>query len=312
MPPLAAIAHAIPIAAPPSTAPVPHIPVATDLMALLTDPTLTPSTTPASMPLMLSPSLPPIPAKLVAKVQAGTFVAMKEFLADNVALSQRLDELQPSPGAATPWFNRASTARMREINSPSQWALCWLMFASIQCRDPKLRATLAHGCIVLQLAQRHGGTGWLEYDRIFRRQAASDPTIAWNTLNPSLMAATVLATSPGTGTICPHCQAADHGGEDCALLSVDPFLDNQTRIHRPPTTPQQQLRTQKARYTPYGNPGSSSEPCRRFNRGVCPDTATTCRYKHVCGNPECLASGHTATNCPRSRRPTGPPPTKPN
>ena len=77
---------------------------------------------------------------------------------------------------------------------------------------PKLWGILPHGCIVLQLAQRHSGTGWLENDRIFRRHAASDPSIPWNVLNPSLMAATVLTTSPaGLGnSICPHCQAADH------------------------------------------------------------------------------------------------------
>ena len=147
------------------------------------------------------------------------------------------------------------------------------MYASIQCRDPKFREILAHGCIVLQLAQRHGGTGWLEYDRIFRHQAASDTTIPWNTLNPSLMAATVLATSSRTGIICPHCQAADHSGEECPLLSVDPFLDSQqTRTHRPPATPQQS-RIQKPRYTPYGTLGTTSiEPCRRYNRGICPPT----------------------------------------
>ena len=220
-----------------------------------------------------------------------------------MALTQWLEELQPlSGGFLSPWLTRASTARMREISSPSQWALCWLMFASIQCWDPKLRGILAHGCIVLQLAQRHTGTGC---DRIFRRQAASDPSIPWNVLNPSLMAATVLTTSPsGLGnSICPHCQAADHRREECALLSVDPFLDTV----RQPMTPRPSATVQtcppKFRYTPYGNPGAN-DPCRRYNRGVCPDSASTCRYRHVCSNPDCMAPGHTAPNCPNTKRPT--------
>ena len=46
----------------------------------------------------------------------------------------------------------------------------------------------------------------------------------------------------GHHTIYPHCQAADHRGEDCALLSVDPFLDSlQTRTHRSCVTPQQSM-----------------------------------------------------------------------
>ena len=236
---------------------------------------------------------------------------MKEFLADNVALSQRLDEFHATPALSSPWLMRASTARMREIVSPAQWASCWLMFASIHCPDQHLRQILAHGCIVLQLAQRHPGSGWLEYDRVFRRQAASDPSIQWNVLNPSLMAATVLATSPGTGSICLHCQAADHRSEECALRSIDPLLEPfpkpVLRTTQPPNPPKT---SRPSRYSPYG-PGSSREPCRRYNRGICPDTSATCRYRHVCGNMDCLSQSHTLPKCPHNRaskRTSGPPP----
>ncbi len=52
------------------------------------DPPL-PHATPAVVTsLILSPSLPPIPAKLVVKGQAGSFLTMKQFLADNIALTQ--------------------------------------------------------------------------------------------------------------------------------------------------------------------------------------------------------------------------------
>ena len=155
---------------------------------------------------------------------------------------------------------------------------------------PKLWGILPHGCIVLQLAQRHSGTGWLENDRIFRRHAASDPSIPWNVLNPSLMAATVLTTSPaGLGnSICPHCQAADHRR---------PVISGPVPSATVPTCPP------KSRYTPYGNPGAN-EPCRMYNRGVCPDSASTCRYRHVCSNPDCMAPGHTAPNCLSTKTPT--------
>ena len=83
MPPLGSgLAEMIPVAAPPALTLglIPRIPALT-----FPDAPLPHATTAVVAPLILSPSLPPIPAKLVAKVKAGTFVAMKEFLADNVA-----------------------------------------------------------------------------------------------------------------------------------------------------------------------------------------------------------------------------------
>ena len=301
MPPLtgSGLAETIPVAAPPAPTlgPIPAL--------TFTDPPLPHATPAVAAPLILSPSLPPIPAKLVAKAQAGSFVAMKEFLADNVALTQRMDEFHSSPLLPTPWLSRASSARMRDISSASQWALCWMMYAGIQCRDARIRDMMAHGCIVLQLAHRHGGSGWLEYDRIFRQQAASDHSMPWNILNPSLMAATVLSTSTGVGMTCPHCQASDHRAEECALLSIDPYLEPHA-VHRPPRSQQGLVysrATPRSRYSPYPPPPQfpnphSSDPCRRHNRGACPDSAATCRFRHVCSTPECLSPGHTVGSCP--------------
>ncbi len=46
-------------------------------------------------------------------------------------------------------------------------------------------------------------SGWLEYDREFRQQATADPSIRWNSLNSSVMAATVLmAPSATLGLFC--------------------------------------------------------------------------------------------------------------
>ena len=141
---------------------------------------------------------------------------------------------------------------------------------------------------MLNMAQKHGGSGWLEYDRAFRQQTTADPSMRWNTLNPSLMAATVLAAPSTTpGSFCPHCQEVDHSPSDCALLSVDPFLER-PGTRQPPARPK----------PPQPSPlGLSSEICRRFNRGHCPDE-THCRYRHICSVPDCAKSGHGAHNCP--------------
>ena len=36
---------------------------------------------------------------------------------------------------------------------------------------------LAYARLMVREAQRHGGLGWLDYDRVFRQQAALDPSL---------------------------------------------------------------------------------------------------------------------------------------
>ena len=40
---------------------------------------------------------------------------------------------------------------------------------------------LAYAHLKVREAQRHGGSGWLDYDRVFRQQEALDPSLRWNT-----------------------------------------------------------------------------------------------------------------------------------
>ena len=280
----------------------PPSPLSTRPPASLLPPRPLPSThvDAAITPLLLSPSFPPIPAKLAAKAQSGAFVALKEFLGDNIALVQRLDEVQGSSSTLT---RTQSTACMRDLLSPLQWAFCFITYAAVQSKDPDLRDLLAYGRIVLSLAQHHNGAGWLEYDRVFRQQATADHSILWNTLNPSLMAATVLSTPALSPTsFCPFCHEADHKGPECALASVD--LGAGHKISGAPHT--------SSRPKPYSRPSNTEEICRRFNRGTC-FNSPRCRYRHACF--DCSRPRHGSNACPfkpeapRTRFP-GPPPTK--
>lgn len=115
----------------------------------------------------------------------------------------------------------------------------------------------AYGLIVLQLAQKHGGTGWLVYDRQFRRNMVAGASMPWADINPSLMAATVLGpVSDGRGRSCPLCLAADHTRDECALAAMERLT--QTTPARPQASPSRP----SCRFTPY--PATDST-CRRFN-----------------------------------------------
>ncbi len=53
----------------------------------------------------------------------------------------------------------------------------WMYYMAVRTSDPQLRGMLAYCHLIIREALRHGGNGWQEYDRTFRRQAAINPTI---------------------------------------------------------------------------------------------------------------------------------------
>ena len=64
---------------------------------------------------------------------------------------------------------------------------------------------------------------FLDYDRAFRQQKVADPSLRWNTLNPSLLASTTLGSRPSnTQTFCTSCREVDHTSTQCALLFLEP------------------------------------------------------------------------------------------
>lgn len=69
--------------------------------------------------MLFSPSLPPVPGKLVAKLQAGSFIYLKELLGDNIALRQRLEESQLT--SMMPWLSsNCPLPQMTNISTPLQ------------------------------------------------------------------------------------------------------------------------------------------------------------------------------------------------
>ncbi len=111
---------------------------------------------PTAHPLVLSPSFPPVPAKLVAKIRTGAFVPLKELLGDNIALRrQRMEE--SNPAHLPQWMSRQSLPQMRNISTPLQWAYCMFTYIAVTCDDVRIRDMLAYAHIVLHLAQKGPG-----------------------------------------------------------------------------------------------------------------------------------------------------------
>ena len=232
----------------------------------------------------LSPCLEPFPQKLVDKVRSGTYVDMKELLGDNISLLKQLESLNIS--ATLPALPGTLKPRLREVSSLASWLYCFLAYIGLQCQDPDTRDRVAYARLIIREAQRHGGQGWLEYDRIFRQQAALDPTIRWNVLQPAIQASTLLATpasqshlnSAGAGSFCLLCQGVDHAPPACALAYLQPGA--------PPTT-HPSTRPKRSAVFSHGL-------CISWNRGRC-QYPRSCNFRHACS--VCFQA-HPAVDCP--------------
>ena len=84
-----------------------------------------PSASPSPAPFCLASSLPPIPAKLVKRIQSLEFTEMRELLPDNMALTERLEALPTRLG------EQAKQAEQREIRSLIMWVSSFITYVAI-------------------------------------------------------------------------------------------------------------------------------------------------------------------------------------
>lgn len=229
--------------------------------------------------MILSPAAAPVPANLVQKIQSGQFVEMRDLMADNIALLNQLSDMQ---GSIPLPYSVASRTRLREVPSLVSWLYCFNTYIAVRTSDPVARDMLAYARLLVREALRHGGTGWLEYDRVFRRQIAVNPLLSWNTIEPGLQAATIISQGPSLGMFCTLCRECDHNAGQCALAP----LQQQT------ATPQRTPPIVTTNNSPKQRPETLLRICVAWNKGTC--KRSSCTFRHICAT--CQLS-HKARDC---------------
>ena len=112
-------------------------------------------------PFTLASSFPPVPAKLVKRIQALEFVEMRELLPDNMALSARLLGLPSS--------SRQESYPQREIAGILPWTCAFTTYVAVvtQTHPERVKDMLAYMRLVVGTAQKFKeGRGWLTYDTV--------------------------------------------------------------------------------------------------------------------------------------------------
>ena len=212
---------------------------------------------------------------------------MRELLTDNISLIQQMDPL--GGHCALPALPGVLKPRLREIDSLSSWIYCFVAYVAIRSQEPRTRDMLAYARLLVREPQRHGGRGWLDYDYIFRQQAAIDPSLHWNTLHPGIQAATMVGGLPSTGTFCTLCRGSDHPTSNCALA----YLHGATS--KGPGTFQGATSFSRPR-DQFRRPESILGICVSWNKGKCVYPGV-CTYRHICAT--CHQS-HMARDCDKT------------
>ena len=236
----------------------------------------------------LSPASEPFPQKLVARILSGQFVEMKDLLMDNISLLQQLETMGGQLPLALPGVMKP---RLREVSTLPTWIYCFLAYAAIRCPDPRTRDMLAYARLVVREAQRHGGNGWLDYDRVFRQQPALDHALPWNSLHPGIQAATLVGQGTGASVFCTLCREPDHLQDRCALTYL------QQPQPQPTPTPTTQPGLPKARVQQKSRADLQAGICTSWNKGAC-IYPTSCTYLHVCSH--CFQR-HRAKDCRKTQ-----------
>ena len=69
---------------------------------------------------------------------------------------------------------------------------CFLTYLAVGTSDQLMRDKMTYATLLICEALKHGGQGWLEYDKLFRQQAALNSGLPWNIIHPGLQASTIL------------------------------------------------------------------------------------------------------------------------
>lgn len=152
-------------------------------------------------------SIAPIPAKLTKKIRALEFVEMRELLPDNIAMAERLAALPSSVTHAKPPSEREIGGDKALIT----WVASFCTYVAIvaEAHPERVVDMLAYMRLLIREAGKFGGTGWLTYDSVFRRNNEGKHA-RWNYLDASLHQ--VYIATPGEKPLAPcrYCQEIDH------------------------------------------------------------------------------------------------------
>ena len=165
-----------------------------------------------------------------------------------------------------------------------EWVQCFSTYVAVVARKhpERIADLMGYQSLIIDASLEYKGDCWAGYDRRFRQQAVSRPSLVWSTNDLTLWS--LAFTGCAKVARCSYCFSLSHRSADCELAPDQTRSPNQA--HR--------------------------KFCFRWNESAC--TFPSCKYEHACyicaQDPGNRDVAHRALDCPQhptsSRRPIPP------
>ena len=131
-------------------------------------------------PVAIGEGLPPIPGKLVKKIESGLYVELGELLPDYLSATNAMGNIADAPKVSKPVT--------RPTLSIIEWVQSFGIYTAVLSKSQPHRVAdlLGYQTLILQAHQEFQGDFWLRYDRTFRQKAATVKNIKWATMYTTL------------------------------------------------------------------------------------------------------------------------------
>ena len=231
-------------------------------IGLVQDPALYPPTDVQTV--SIGAGRPPVPAKLVQKIESGVFVEMAELLPERLGVLCTDDDAKQRP-------------KKRSL-SILEWLQCYAVYVAVVTNNlpERIPDLMGYQSLVIEAYTEYKNDCWIGYDRRFRQQAALHPHRPWSTVDSTLW--TLAFAGQAKTSRCKHCFSMAHQSNDCDLApepSAKPYQYSQRR-----------------------------QICFRWNETLTPTCSyPNCKYQHICyicaHDPGITNVSHKAIHCPQ-------------
>ena len=220
--------------------------------------------------------LPPVPRKLVTRIQAGDYIDMAELLPERLGAD--------SEGGRE---DKKSKRPKRLISTISEWVQCYSVFMAVVAKKApeRMQDLLGYQAIIVEACMEYEGETWLGYDRRFRQMAAATPDTPWAKIDATLW--NMAFTGHARVKRCKHCFGLSHKDAECTLAPALPASVASV-----------------AAQPKWGSRPRNSPVCKSWNfsqQATC--DFKNCTYQHACLNcikdPLATDKSHKLIHCPK-------------
>ena len=154
-------------------------------------------------PFSVGAGLPPVPKKLVTRIQTGEYVDMAELLPDRIGLNS--SALFPNEKE-----EKLVKSRRRQVSIITEWVQCYSIYVAVlAAKHPeKIQDLMGYQALIVEACAEYKNEAWLGYDRRFRQMASASPSTPWAKIDPTLW--NMAFTGQAKAQRCKYCFSLTH------------------------------------------------------------------------------------------------------